>query len=327
MSSRFGYDFSQVRVHSDVEAASSARTLRARAYAVGHDIVFGPGQYAPATGEGNRLLAHELTHVLQHAGEAPFVLSRKPGDKEEEKERTRLLTVFSDGAGLPDKTVGKISAAMNAFSLHQLHAMEKAGLRFWPGDSLPSEFKDRVKVDPISTPAEYVDVIHIIRMADNATTDAIRHEMAHAWDHVRTGKVKPVAQLKGKEFEQALQNTPELSSTTSEKRPTKELTGGKMKSARMPISEMLKRYRRFKLREESFDNPSTRESYSKRSVREFYAEGYSVFHGGREWNQARLLYYAPELYEMLETEAKEEGLDVPDRSKVEAAMKDQNLQP
>jgi hypothetical protein len=105
------------------------------------------------------------------------------------------------------------------------------------------------------------------------------------------------------------------------------LTGGKMKSARMPISEMLERCRRWKLREQSFDNPATRESYSKRSPREFYAEGYSVFHGGREWNQARLLYYAPELYELLEIEAKEEGLDVPDRSKVEAAMKEQNLQP
>lgn len=91
-------------------------------------------------------------------------------------------------------------------------------------------------------------------------------------------------------------------------------------------SEMFARYKKWQLREQSFDNPSTREGYSKTSPKEFYAEGYSVFHGGKEWNQARLLYYAPELYELLEAEAKQQGLGVPDRSKIEAALKEQNLQ-
>jgi Domain of unknown function (DUF4157) len=62
---RFRHDFSTVRVHADAEAAKGARTVRARAYTVGHDIVFGAGQYAPATMQGKRLLAHELTHVIQ----------------------------------------------------------------------------------------------------------------------------------------------------------------------------------------------------------------------------------------------------------------------
>jgi hypothetical protein len=63
--SRFGHDFSMVRVHVAGEAADAARALQARAYTVGHDIVFGKGEYAPATSEGKRLLAHELTHVIQ----------------------------------------------------------------------------------------------------------------------------------------------------------------------------------------------------------------------------------------------------------------------
>ncbi len=65
MEDRFQHDFSDVRVHTDSRAAESARAVNARAYTVGRDLVFGPGQYAPHTSEGRRLLAHELTHVVQ----------------------------------------------------------------------------------------------------------------------------------------------------------------------------------------------------------------------------------------------------------------------
>lgn len=62
---RFGYDFSKVRVHADSSAAQSAQSLNAAAYTVKNRIVFGPGRYQPRTVEGRRLLAHELTHVIQ----------------------------------------------------------------------------------------------------------------------------------------------------------------------------------------------------------------------------------------------------------------------
>lgn len=65
---RFGYNFGSVRAHSDARAADAARAVRARAYTTGSDIVFGSGQYAPATVEGKRLLAHELSHVVQQRG-------------------------------------------------------------------------------------------------------------------------------------------------------------------------------------------------------------------------------------------------------------------
>ncbi len=64
---RFGHDFSQVRIHADSHAAESAQALGANAYAVGSDIVFGEGKYAPGTSDTERLLAHELTHVVQQA--------------------------------------------------------------------------------------------------------------------------------------------------------------------------------------------------------------------------------------------------------------------
>ncbi len=66
--SRFQQDFGDVRVHRDERAAESARAVNAHAYTVGRDIVFAAGQYEPETVEGNRLIAHELTHVLQQRG-------------------------------------------------------------------------------------------------------------------------------------------------------------------------------------------------------------------------------------------------------------------
>ncbi len=62
---RFGYDLSQVRVHTDSRAAEAASAVNASAFTVGRDIVFGDGQYAPEMNSGKQLLAHELTHVLQ----------------------------------------------------------------------------------------------------------------------------------------------------------------------------------------------------------------------------------------------------------------------
>ena len=76
MESRFGHDFSQVRVHTDANAAESARAVKALAYTAGRNVVFGAGQYAPESELGKQLLAHELTHVVQQGGTAP--LRRKP---------------------------------------------------------------------------------------------------------------------------------------------------------------------------------------------------------------------------------------------------------
>ena len=64
-SSRMGYDFSEVKVHTDKEAADSAKDLNAKAFTVKNNIVFNEGQYNPESTEGKRLMAHELTHVVQ----------------------------------------------------------------------------------------------------------------------------------------------------------------------------------------------------------------------------------------------------------------------
>ena len=76
--SRFGYDFSGVRVHTGEAASDSARAIQARAYTLGRDIVFASGQYEPASFTGKRLLAHELAHVVQQSSHPRSVAQRQP---------------------------------------------------------------------------------------------------------------------------------------------------------------------------------------------------------------------------------------------------------
>jgi hypothetical protein len=75
---RFGHDFSQVRVHTGAWADRSARDVHARAYALGHDIVFGAGQYVSSTFEGRLLIAHELAHVVQQGNGSTSIIQRAP---------------------------------------------------------------------------------------------------------------------------------------------------------------------------------------------------------------------------------------------------------
>ena len=64
----FRHEFSKIRVHADPKAAESAQSVHASAYTVGHDVVFGKGRYAFGTPLGRRLMAHELSHVIQQSG-------------------------------------------------------------------------------------------------------------------------------------------------------------------------------------------------------------------------------------------------------------------
>ena len=80
---RFGADFSGVRVHSDSKANHLARSINAKAFTIGQDVVFGSGQYSPGSPTGRSLLAHEMTHVVQQSsaktkGNSSSVIRREP---------------------------------------------------------------------------------------------------------------------------------------------------------------------------------------------------------------------------------------------------------
>jgi hypothetical protein len=75
-------EFADVRVHADSGADALARSVSARAFTTGSDVYFAAGEYRPGSGDGNRLLAHELAHVVQQRGAAtsgPLTVS-SPGD-------------------------------------------------------------------------------------------------------------------------------------------------------------------------------------------------------------------------------------------------------
>jgi Domain of unknown function (DUF4157) len=70
---RFGYDFSNVKIHDDADAAKSAQSINALAYTTGNNIVFNQNQFSPESESGKKLLAHELAHVIQQKGQSQSV--------------------------------------------------------------------------------------------------------------------------------------------------------------------------------------------------------------------------------------------------------------
>jgi hypothetical protein len=99
MEPRFGHDFGRVRVHTDTKAAESAQAVHASAYTVGHAVVFGAGRYAPGTGEGRKLVAHELAHVVQQRGESPTVASLSLDTQDDPAERAAEVAAAEVVAG------------------------------------------------------------------------------------------------------------------------------------------------------------------------------------------------------------------------------------
>jgi hypothetical protein len=100
MESRFGESFDGVRIHADDEAAASAVALDANAYTTGRDVYFAQGQYAPESHDGQKLLAHELAHVVQHEGTNTASSSRltvSPADSPAEREAEHAAETVSAG--------------------------------------------------------------------------------------------------------------------------------------------------------------------------------------------------------------------------------------
>jgi hypothetical protein len=122
METGFGHDFSRVRVHVDPAASESANQLAARAYTVGHDIVFRAGEYHPDSMAGKELLAHELAHVVQQTSATESVQRIDEDDERTPDERSRQSrprnaprgTVPIDQSGLDRETIHKIKDAIGA---------------------------------------------------------------------------------------------------------------------------------------------------------------------------------------------------------------------
>ena len=147
--SRFGHDFSHLRVHTDSKAAESAKAVNALAYTVGQDIVFGAGQYAPDTAEGRRLLAHELIHVMQQAAgvshSAPMDSAGDPHEREADGTVSGLeagmngATRFSSGAPVLQRQESRLTPPSPSWAPEQRGGVHlpslELRLRLLPSDS------------------------------------------------------------------------------------------------------------------------------------------------------------------------------------------------
>jgi Domain of unknown function (DUF4157)/Novel toxin 16 len=118
MESRFRQDFSHVRLHTDQRAALSADAVDASAYTVGSHVVFGREQYQPSSVRGNRLLAHELTHVIQQQ-DAPATGPLTLSDSGESEARAAETHVARADAAIGDPGSRALGLARRPRSLNQ----------------------------------------------------------------------------------------------------------------------------------------------------------------------------------------------------------------
>jgi hypothetical protein len=109
---RFGHDFSTVRVHVGAQAAASAHAVAARAFTVGQHVVFGRGQYQPATRSGLELIAHELAHTIQQraapAAGTPTRISAVHDSAEIEADHAAQAVMRGDTINLPNRTASML---------------------------------------------------------------------------------------------------------------------------------------------------------------------------------------------------------------------------
>ncbi len=158
MEPRFGHDFSRVRVHTDAKAAQSARAVNALAYTVGRNVVFGASLYAPGTSNKQRLLTHELTHVVQQGSQsrtpsASLTIDTVDSSLEREADRVvdtlRHYSAFGIGQRTAQMATGKMHPAheltpvtqqpvsLNGPSIqHRISPMIQRAVRFSPNSPL-----------------------------------------------------------------------------------------------------------------------------------------------------------------------------------------------
>ncbi|MFT3708578.1 MAG: hypothetical protein QM817_13080 [Archangium sp.] len=199
----------------------------------------------------------------------------------------------------------KIESALKAVSDKELAQLDKTGFRIFVGREVPPDLKDAGLVGPkLKSPAHYTPGIKVMLLnPDKApTTSQIMHEVGHAKDDMMNDPkgLKPLAEYEGDKRTEMLEKSMPLASETD----------SKIKAAYQAYSD---RFGSFP-KDEHFHTPTQSDSYARSDASEFYAEAFATFHGGSEEMQARLLDQAPEIYKLLEADAKKQGLPVPDRT-------------
>jgi hypothetical protein len=135
MEARFGHDFSHVRLHTDAQAAESARSVSAMAYTVGNDVVFGAGLYAPHSSASQRLLAHELAHIVQQGGQSnttPGQIGLAAPGSVHETEADRAAEAVGRGEGVPSIQHSSGAAIQRKVEMRDVGRGEQSGFARLP---------------------------------------------------------------------------------------------------------------------------------------------------------------------------------------------------
>lgn len=128
---RFGQDFNQVQVHHGDGAAKMARSIKARAFTWGNDILFGMGQYEPGTATGRRLLAHELVHVVQQSAQEGRTSDPIQRQVDFDTDITNVTLTAGTGASLTDGNFRYHDAEFNADAVITATADSVSELNEW----------------------------------------------------------------------------------------------------------------------------------------------------------------------------------------------------
>ena len=119
MESRFGADFSDVRVHTDSTAVDMNQSIQAQAFTQGQDIYFNSGKYSPDSNEGKSLLAHELTHVLQQRGDD--IAAKETLESQKTAEESLIAANKQEGKEKLDPVVIKFKKRVISIAISRLN--------------------------------------------------------------------------------------------------------------------------------------------------------------------------------------------------------------
>ncbi len=134
METRFGVDFSSVRVHTDSRAAGLNGRLRSNAFTYGDDVFFDRGQYDPTSRTGRQLLAHELSHTIQQRKTGPVVQCQPKACPQ--NEATSIRSAQSNASGYLANAITRLEK--------EAEAILSTAERMEPGASMPSWVQARV---------------------------------------------------------------------------------------------------------------------------------------------------------------------------------------
>lgn len=185
METRMDYDFSDVRIHTGSLAAKSAQSINALAYTTGNSIVFNKGQYAPNTKTGKRLLAHELTHVVQQAGTSGPIVQRFPtGPQFLGGYLDEPISLVTPDIGIIPDILDGITIAVGLSLGRSLSPAERGILQPVFGPHLNYSLI-RICSNTICSPDGVARTIGnlIATPPQGISNSTLVHEVAHVWQH------------------------------------------------------------------------------------------------------------------------------------------------